>query len=95
MTPAQCPEVRNAEALREHYARTIDAWHDNLRDQRAELTALVGAATVRLWQLYLAGSSPAFAERRMGVDQILAVRPAADGTSGAPATAGRWYRGQP
>ncbi|WP_327071100.1 cyclopropane-fatty-acyl-phospholipid synthase family protein [Kitasatospora sp. NBC_01302] len=88
-------EVRNVEALREHYARTIDAWYDNLRERRAEFTALVGEPTVRLWQLYLAGSSLAFAERRMGVDQILAVRPGQDGTSGAPATPAAWYQGRP
>ncbi|MER7674018.1 cyclopropane-fatty-acyl-phospholipid synthase family protein [Kitasatospora sp. NPDC096128] len=87
-------EVRNVEALREHYARTIDAWHERLDEHRAELTALVGEPTVRLWQLYLAGSSLAFAERRMGVDQILAVRPTTDGTSGAPATPASWYQEQ-
>ncbi|MFF7590461.1 class I SAM-dependent methyltransferase [Kitasatospora purpeofusca] len=88
-------EVRNVEALREHYARTIDAWHDNLRERRGEFTALVGEATVRLWELFMAGSSLAFAERRMGVDQILAVRPGQDGTSGVPATPADWYQGQP
>ncbi|MFE9423718.1 class I SAM-dependent methyltransferase [Kitasatospora sp. NPDC006697] len=87
-------EVRNVEALREHYARTIDAWHERLDEHRAEFTALVGEPTVRLWRLYLAGSSLAFAERRMGVDQILAVRPTTTGTSGAPATPLDWYQAQ-
>ncbi|MFD9126384.1 class I SAM-dependent methyltransferase [Kitasatospora sp. NPDC059571] len=84
-------EVRNVEAMREHYARTIDAWHDTLMQRLPEFTALVGEPTVRLWRLYLAGSSLAFAERRMGVDQILAVRPAAGGASGAPASPAQWY----
>ncbi|WP_369184925.1 class I SAM-dependent methyltransferase [Streptomyces sp. Y1] len=88
-------EVRNVEALREHYARTIDAWHDNLREHRSEFTSLVGEPTVRLWELYMAGSSLAFAERRMGVDQILAVRPGPGGASCAPATPADWYQGQP
>ncbi|PYC84730.1 SAM-dependent methyltransferase [Streptomyces tateyamensis] len=87
-------EVRNVEALREHYARTIDAWYENLRERRPDFTALVGEVTVRLWQLYLAGSSLAFSERRMGVDQILAVRPTAAGASGASATPADWYQGQ-
>ncbi|MEW1908718.1 cyclopropane-fatty-acyl-phospholipid synthase family protein [Kitasatospora sp. NPDC085895] len=69
-------EVRQVEAMREHYARTIDAWYDTLRERHADFTGLVGEPTVRLWQLYTAGSSLAFAEGRMGVDQILAVRPA-------------------
>jgi cyclopropane-fatty-acyl-phospholipid synthase len=85
-------EVRNVEAMREHYARTIDAWHDRLQEHLAEFTDLVGEATVRLWRLYMAGSSLAFAERRMGVDQILAVRPTAAGDSGVPATPAAWYR---
>ncbi|MER8104876.1 cyclopropane-fatty-acyl-phospholipid synthase family protein [Kitasatospora sp. NPDC094016] len=88
-------EVRGVEALREHYARTIDAWHERLDERRHEFTALAGEATVRLWQLYLAGSSLAFAEHRMGVDQILAVRPTAAGASGAPATPSDWYQGRP
>ncbi len=69
-------EVVHTEAMRRHYATTIDAWHDTLRSHRTEFTAMVGRPTVRLWELYLAGSSQAFAEGRMGVDQILAVRPA-------------------
>ncbi|GAA1937932.1 SAM-dependent methyltransferase [Kitasatospora viridis] len=67
-------EVRAVEAMREHYARTIDAWHATLESRRTEFEVLVGAATVRLWRLYTVGSSLAFAEGRMGVDQILAVR---------------------
>ncbi|WP_263102189.1 SAM-dependent methyltransferase, partial [Kitasatospora sp. DSM 101779] len=84
-------EVRHVEAMREHYARTIDAWYDTLLERHADFTDLVGEPTVRLWQLYTAGSSLAFAERRMGVDQILAVRPAGDGASGAPVTPAPWY----
>ncbi|WP_344447007.1 cyclopropane-fatty-acyl-phospholipid synthase family protein, partial [Kitasatospora nipponensis] len=86
-------EVRHTEAMREHYARTIDAWRDTLEERRADFTALVGPATVRLWRLYLVGSSMAFAERRMGVDQVLAVRPSPDGPSGAPPTPAAWYEG--
>ncbi|MEV8093158.1 cyclopropane-fatty-acyl-phospholipid synthase family protein [Kitasatospora sp. NPDC085879] len=88
-------EVRHVEAMREHYARTIDAWYDTLHERHADFTGLVGEQTVRLWRLYTAGSSLAFAERRMGVDQILAVRPAGDGGSGAPATPAPWYGAAP
>ena len=42
-----------------------------------ELTALVGEEAVRVWRLYLVGGSMAFRDGRMGVDQILAVRPGA------------------
>jgi cyclopropane-fatty-acyl-phospholipid synthase len=68
-------EVRAVEAMREHYVRTIDAWHRTLESRWAEFTALVGEQTARVWRLYMVGSSLAFADRRMGVDQILAVRP--------------------
>ncbi|BAJ33188.1 MULTISPECIES: class I SAM-dependent methyltransferase [Kitasatospora] len=68
-------EVLHTEAMRPHYARTIDAWRAELTRRQDRFTALVGRPTVRLWQLYLAGSSLAFAEGRMGVDQILARRP--------------------
>nr|WP_037707796.1 cyclopropane-fatty-acyl-phospholipid synthase family protein [Streptomyces sp. AA1529] len=75
-------EVRAATSLREHYVHTIDAWRDTLEAHWDAATALVGAPTARLWRLYLAGGRLAFAERRMGVDQILAVRPDEDGRSG-------------
>ena len=40
-----------------------------------ELTALVGEEVVRVWRLYLVGGQLAFRDGRMGVDQILCVRP--------------------
>ncbi|MER8185882.1 cyclopropane-fatty-acyl-phospholipid synthase family protein [Kitasatospora sp. NPDC094015] len=85
-------EVRQVEALREHYARTIEAWHGRLEEHRGEFVELVGVAAFRLWRLYLVGSAQAFAQRRMGVDQILAVRPSADGAAALPATPAEWYR---
>ncbi|MGW4781554.1 class I SAM-dependent methyltransferase [Streptomyces filamentosus] len=84
-------EVRSVESLREHYTTTIDAWRATLEQRWSDIEALVGTTTARVWRLYLAGASLAFAERRMGVDQILAVRPAREGTSGMPATPAGWY----
>ncbi|MGW2592928.1 class I SAM-dependent methyltransferase [Streptomyces sp. NPDC001515] len=84
-------EVRSTEALREHYTATIDAWRATLEERWDEVRALVGETTGRVWRLYLAGASLAFAERRMGVDQILAVRPSREGTSAMPATPVTWY----
>jgi cyclopropane-fatty-acyl-phospholipid synthase len=79
-------EVRDVEAMREHYTRTIRAWGDTV-DKRAEaLTAIAGAGQVRVWRLYLAGGALAFEENRMGVDQILAVRTTVDGRSEMPPT---------
>ncbi|MEU3249249.1 cyclopropane-fatty-acyl-phospholipid synthase family protein, partial [Streptomyces sp. NPDC006875] len=86
-------EVRSVESLREHYVRTVAAWHRTLEDRWDDFVRLVGAETARVWRLYLVGGALAFEERRMGVDQILCVRPAPGGSSGMPAVPGHWYTG--
>ncbi|MGA8245954.1 MAG: cyclopropane-fatty-acyl-phospholipid synthase family protein, partial [Nocardioides sp.] len=68
-------EVRDVHALREHYVRTVAGWLANFESHLPELTALVGEEVVRVWRLYLVGGSLAFRDGRMGVDQILCVRP--------------------
>ena len=75
-------EVRDVQALREHYEWTIRAWADTLEASWNEAVDLIGETGARVWRLYLTGSALAFKENRMGVDQILAVRPA----TGAPDT---------
>ncbi|MFJ7231909.1 class I SAM-dependent methyltransferase [Streptomyces tendae] len=84
-------EVRHVESLREHYVRTVAAWEHTLEDRWDEFVALVGEETARVWRLYLVGGALAFEQRRMGVDQILSVRPTDEGVSGMPATPGEWY----
>jgi len=69
-------EVCEVHAMREHYVPTILAWLATLEQRWTDVVELVGEPTGRVWRLYLAGAALAFAERRMGVDQILAVRPA-------------------
>ncbi|SED78960.1 Mycolic acid cyclopropane synthetase [Streptomyces sp. 2224.1] len=83
-------EVRSVESLREHYARTIAAWHQTLETRWKEFVALEGEPTARVWRLYPAGAGLAFTERRMGVDQILAVRTAPDGEAVMPTTPHDW-----
>ncbi|MFJ2746126.1 class I SAM-dependent methyltransferase [Streptomyces sp. NPDC087440] len=75
-------EVRHVQSLREHYVRTVAAWHRTLEDRWPDFVALVGEEVARVWRLYLVGGALAFAEGRMGVDQILAVRQDAHGHSG-------------
>jgi cyclopropane-fatty-acyl-phospholipid synthase len=70
-------EVRDVQALREHYVRTVAGWLANLDAHLPELTGLVGEEVARVWRLYLVGGSLAFRDGRMGVDQILCVRPGA------------------
>jgi cyclopropane-fatty-acyl-phospholipid synthase len=83
-------EVRDVEALREHYARTLRAWVGNLERDWDTAVRLTSPARARIWQLYLAASAIAFETGRLGVNQILAVRPFANAASGMPPTRGQW-----
>lgn len=68
-------EVRDVHAMREHYVRTVDAWLERFEERLEQLRELVPEEVVRVWRLYLVGGRMAFRDGRMGVDQILAVRP--------------------
>ncbi|MEH1058697.1 cyclopropane-fatty-acyl-phospholipid synthase family protein [Micromonospora sp. CPCC 206171] len=70
-------EVRGVEAMREHYGRTIRHWLARLEAQWPAAVGLVGLERARIWRLYLAGGAQVFEDGRMGVDQILAIRPEA------------------
>ncbi|MEU4924503.1 cyclopropane-fatty-acyl-phospholipid synthase family protein [Streptomyces parvus] len=84
-------EVRDVESLREHYVWTVEAWRRTLEERWAEFVAMVGEETARVWRLYLVGGALAFEERRMGVDQILSVRPDPVGSAAMPPTRRDWY----
>ena len=73
-------EVRDVHALREHYVWTVQAWRETFEANVDALTALVGEEVVRVWRLYLAGGELTFRDGRMGVDQVLCVRPGGDHT---------------
>jgi cyclopropane-fatty-acyl-phospholipid synthase len=68
-------EIRSVAAMREHYARTAEHWMNTLESRFGEFVALQGEEIARVWRLYLAGGGLAFEEGRMGVDQVLAVKP--------------------
>ena len=70
-------EVRDVHGLREHYVLTVAGWLERFEANVERLTELVGEEVVRVWRLYLVGGSMAFRDGRMGVDQILMVRPGA------------------
>jgi cyclopropane-fatty-acyl-phospholipid synthase len=78
-------EIRDVHALREHYVWTVQAWLDNLDRHADKLTELIGEEAMRVWRLYLIGGALSFEQGRMGVDQVLAVRPGPNGASRMPA----------
>ncbi|MGX1274323.1 class I SAM-dependent methyltransferase [Streptomyces phaeoluteigriseus] len=84
-------EVRSVESMREHYVRTVAAWHRTLEERWSEVVRLVGEETARVWRLYLVGGALAFEENRMGVAQILSTRPTPGGSDDGPITPGGWY----
>ncbi|TDE01995.1 SAM-dependent methyltransferase [Jiangella asiatica] len=77
-------EVRDVHALREHYARTLRAWVANLEAGWHRAVDLAGQGRARVWRLYMSASAVAFDAGRIGVDQMLAVRPHPDGRSDMP-----------
>ena len=77
-------EVRDVEAMREHYVHTVQAWIRTFDDRYGEFVAMQGEQVARVWRLYLTGGRLAFAEGRMGVEQILAVKPGDDGAAAMP-----------
>jgi len=83
-------EVRDVQALREHYARTLRAWVANLESEWPAAVRLAGAGRARVWRLYLAASALAFEQARIGVNQVLCVKAHRDGGSDMPATRSGW-----
>ncbi len=73
-------EVRDVHGMREHYVKTVAGWMENFEANLERLTALTNEEVVRVWRLYLVGGAMAFRDGRMGVDQILMVRPGAPHT---------------
>ncbi|MFI7385949.1 class I SAM-dependent methyltransferase [Streptomyces sp. NPDC049813] len=83
-------EVRDVEAIREHYALTLRQWVRNLEARWAESLRLVSPGRARVWRLYMAASALSFERNRIGVNQILAVKTPESGTSGMPLRARTW-----
>ncbi|MET9698305.1 cyclopropane-fatty-acyl-phospholipid synthase family protein [Streptomyces sp. NPDC006529] len=84
-------EVRDVEALREHYALTLRAWVARLEDHWEEAVELTSPGRARVWLLYMAASALGFEQNRLGVNQVLAVRTAGDGTSGLAPRTRAWF----
>ncbi|MEU5579834.1 cyclopropane-fatty-acyl-phospholipid synthase family protein [Streptomyces huasconensis] len=87
-------EVRDVEAIREHYALTLRRWVANLEAGWPEAQRLTSPGRARVWRLYMAASALAFEHNRIGVNQVLAVKTPESGASGMPLRAREW-RAQP
>ncbi|UQX01467.1 cyclopropane-fatty-acyl-phospholipid synthase family protein [Streptomyces sp. RerS4] len=83
-------EVRDVESLREHYALTLRAWVARLEERWEEAVRLTSPGRARVWLLYMAASALGFEHGRLGVNQVLAVRPVTGGTSGLPLRTRVW-----
>ncbi|MZF85218.1 cyclopropane-fatty-acyl-phospholipid synthase family protein [Streptomyces sp. SID5643] len=83
-------EVRDVEAIREHYALTLRRWVSRLEADWRRAVQLAGPGRARVWRLYMAASALAFERNRIGVNQVLAVRTPESGASGMPLRARTW-----
>jgi cyclopropane-fatty-acyl-phospholipid synthase len=83
-------EVRDVESIREHYALTLRRWVANLEAEWPRAQRIAGPGRARVWLLYMAACALAFERNRIGVNQVLAVRPAQSGASGLPLRARTW-----
>ena len=77
-------EVRDVESLREHYALTLKHWVERLEAHQEEAHQQVDERTYRVWRLYMAGCSHAFATARLSIHQTLFSKPDRSGQSHLP-----------
>ncbi|MFD8210600.1 class I SAM-dependent methyltransferase [Streptomyces sp. NPDC059695] len=75
-------EVRDVEAIREHYALTLRRWVANLEGDWERAVRLTSPGRARIWRLYMAASAVSFERNRIGVNQFLAVKTPVSGKSG-------------
>jgi cyclopropane-fatty-acyl-phospholipid synthase len=83
-------EVRDLEAIREHYALTLRRWVANLEAGWPAAVKLTSPGRARIWRLYMAASALSFERNKIGVNQILAVKTPLSGEPGTPLRARTW-----
>jgi cyclopropane-fatty-acyl-phospholipid synthase len=86
-------ELVDAEALREHYAKTLWAWTDRLEANEAAARREVGDERYRVWRIYMAGSAHAFDRGWLSLWQLLAGKAMPDGRLPHPLTRDYMYAG--
>jgi len=88
-------ELVDAEALREHYARTLWHWVSRLEANAPAARAEVGEEKYRVWRIYMAGSAHAFDAGWLSLWQLLAGKPLPDGRLPHPLTRDYMYGNPP
>ncbi|MGI5398470.1 class I SAM-dependent methyltransferase [Streptomyces sp. CA-135486] len=83
-------EVRDLEAIREHYALTLRRWVANLEANWRQAVGHSSPGRARVWRLYMAACALSFERNRIGVNQILAVKTPDGRASGLPLRARDW-----
>lgn len=79
-------EARDAENLRDHYARTCRHWVHRLEVNHDAAAALVGESGFRVWRLYMAAGAHQHASGANGIVQVVFAKPRRDGSTGVPLT---------
>ncbi|MEK6648495.1 MAG: class I SAM-dependent methyltransferase [Actinomycetota bacterium] len=77
-------ELRHSENLREHYAKTLTKWCENLTENWDDAVAEVGINRVRIWNLYMTLSRIGFESNSIQVHQFLGVINDETGTNHMP-----------
>ncbi|WP_329150488.1 cyclopropane-fatty-acyl-phospholipid synthase family protein [Streptomyces sp. NBC_01456] len=88
-------EVRDVEAIREHYALTLRRWVANLEEHWDRAARLTSPGRARVWRLYMAACALSFERNRLGVNQVLAVRTPDTGDAGQPLRTRTWRPAAP
>lgn len=84
-------EVRDVEALREHYVLTLRNWVRRLDARRDEAIRMTDEATYRVYRLYMAGATIGFSTGVYELNQTLYAKPGDGGRLGLPLTRTDWY----
>lgn len=79
-------ELRDVEAMREHYIITLRHWLRGLERHREEAIALVGERRYRTWKLYLLAAINGFRAGNTNIVQALFAKRSSDGTVPLPLT---------
>lgn len=67
-------ELRHSENLREHYAKTLNKWCENLNTNWSEAVSEVGENRARIWNLYMQMCQIGFESNSIQIHQFLGVK---------------------